>query len=72
MNQQKLSDFIYTIDLENDEGAWGVWNFKQFFTRSEALDYAESMAKNNPQFSVTIGVRPRFRRRNVLQAGGER
>ena len=64
-NPAKLSDFIYTLDFEHEAGI-GCWNFKTFYTRREALDYAEKLAKTNPDISVSIGVRPRFIKRNVL------
>lgn len=66
MNQKKLSEFIYSIDLEHDAGGYGVWGFKTFYSRREALDFAESFAKNNPEMIVSIGIRPRMRRKNVL------
>jgi hypothetical protein len=49
---------------------FGFWNFKTFYTRSEALDFAESMAKNNPEMNVSVSVRPRMRKKNVLCSKG--
>ena len=66
MNQKKLSDFIYTLDLEHNSGMFGVWELKTFYMRQAALDYAENFAKNNPEMSVSIGIRPRVRKKNVL------
>lgn len=66
MNQRKLSEFIYTLDLEARNQAFGVWDFKTFYSRRAAMDFAESFARNNPEFSVAISIRPRFWKKNVL------
>ncbi len=68
MKKSKGSEFIYCLDLEHVNGRFGVWDFKTFYTRSEALDFAESLAKNNPDMSVSIQIRPRFRKRIALTA----
>jgi hypothetical protein len=68
MRNEKLSEYIFGVDLEHESASFGVWDFKTFFTRSEAMDFAESMAKNNPDMNVSVTVRPRFRKRNVLRS----
>ncbi len=69
MRKDKLSEFIYCLDLEHVNAHFGVWDFKVFYDRTEALAYAESLAKNNPDISVSIEVRPRMRKRIALRAG---
>lgn len=69
MRKDKGSEFIYCLDLEHVNGRFGVWDFKTFYTRQEAMDFAESMAKNNPDISVSIEVRPRMRKRIALASG---
>lgn len=66
MNQKKLSEFIYTLDLESRNKHFGVWDFKTFYSRKEAMEFAESFARNNPEFSVAISIHPRFWKKNVL------
>ena len=68
MRAEKGSEYIYGVDMEHVSGSFGVWDFKTFYTRSEAMAFAESMAKNNPDMQVSVSVRPRFRKKNVLRA----
>jgi hypothetical protein len=68
MRNEKLSEYIFGVDLEHESASFGVWDFKTFFTRSEAMDFAESLAKNNPDMNVSVTVRPRFRKKNVLRS----
>ena len=69
MRKDKGSEFIYTVNLDHESASYGVYNFKTFYDRVECLTFVESMAKNNPDMTVNIDVRPRFRRRNVLALG---
>jgi hypothetical protein len=68
MRNEKLSEYIFGIDLDHESASFGVWDFKTFFTRSEAMNFAESLAKNNPDMNVSVTVRPRFRKKNVLRS----
>jgi hypothetical protein len=68
MRNEKLSEYIFGVDLDHESASFGVWDFKTFFTRSEAMDFAESLAKNNPDMNVSVTVRPRFRKKNVLRS----
>jgi hypothetical protein len=68
MRNEKLSEYIFGVDLEHESASFGVWDFKTFYTRPEALDFAESMAKNNPDMRVSVSVRPRFRKKNALRS----
>jgi hypothetical protein len=68
MRNEKLSEYIFGVDLEHESASFGVWDFKTFFTRSEAMNFAESMANNNPDMNVSVTVRPRFRKKNVLRS----
>jgi hypothetical protein len=47
---------------------FGFWDFKTFYTRSEALNFAESLAKNNPDMDISVTVRPRMRKKNALRS----
>lgn len=69
MRKSKLSEYIYEVDLEHESASYGIWNFKTFFDRQECMNYCESIAKNNPDMSVSIRVRPRYRKSNVLAMG---
>lgn len=62
------SGFEYIIDVEDFEGQMGIWGFKTFYRGPEALAYAESLAKNNPELGVTIRVESLFPPKNVLRA----
>ena len=66
MRKEKLSQFIYTVDLEHETAEFGVYNYKTFYDRASCMAFVESMAQNNPDISVAINVRPRFRKRNAL------
>jgi hypothetical protein len=68
MRNSRGSEYIYGVDLEHESASFGVWDFKTFFTRSEAMNFAESMAKNNPDMNISVTVRPRFRKKNVLRS----
>lgn len=68
MKKSKTSEYIYDVDLEHESASYGIWNFKTFYDRSECMDYCESMAANNPDISISVRVRPRFRKRNALTA----
>lgn len=67
MKKEKFSEFIYTVDLDHETGMWGVGNIKEFYSRAEALTFAESMARNNPDMSVSVNVWPRIRKKNILK-----
>ncbi len=69
MKKNKGSEFIYTVDLDDLQGEFGVYNFKRFFDGPEALQFVESMARNNPEFVVTLAVKPRITKKNILAAG---
>ncbi len=69
MRKEKGSEFIYSVDLEHVSGGFGVWSFKTFYDRLEAVAYCEKLAKNNPEISVTMGIRPRITKKNVLARG---
>ena len=69
MRQDKLSEFIYVVNLEHQTGEYGIYNFKTFYDRSGCMSYVESIAKNNPDMTVNVDVRPRIRRRNALALG---
>ena len=69
MRKEKASEFIYWIHLEHESASYTIFNFKTFFDRKSCLDFAESLAKSNPDVTVNIDVRPRFRKRNVLALG---
>jgi hypothetical protein len=47
---------------------FGFWDFKTFYTRAEAMNFAESMAKNNPDMNISVTVRPRMRKKNALRS----
>lgn len=66
MSKSKLSRFVYTVDLEHESAEFGVYNFKTFTDRASCMAFVESMADNNPDISVTVNVRPRFRKHNAL------
>jgi hypothetical protein len=70
MKNARGSEYIYGVDVDHESDMFGFWNFKTFYTRSEALDFAESMAKNNPEMNVSVSVRPRMRKKNVLRSKG--
>lgn len=69
MRKDKLSEFIYSVDLDHESGTFGIGNFKTFYDREQCMKWCESMAKNNPDISVSISVRPRFRKYNALAVG---
>ncbi len=69
MRQDKLSEFIYLVHLENETANYGIYNFKTFYDRASCMSYCESLAANNPEMSVQVDVRPRFRKHNTLCAG---
>jgi hypothetical protein len=69
MRQDKLSEFIYLVHLEHDTASYGIYNFKTFYDRGSCMAYCESLAANNPEMSVQVDVRPRFRKHNALYAG---
>lgn len=68
MKKSKGSEFIYAVHLEHETGEYGLYNFRTFYDRREALDFVESMARNNPDICLNVDVRPRIRKRNVLTA----
>ncbi len=68
MRKEKLSEYVFGVDLQHESASFGVWDFKTFYTRSEVMDFAESMAKNNPDMQVSVSVRPRFRKKNALRS----
>jgi hypothetical protein len=68
MRNAKLSEYIYGVDVDHESSMFGFWNFKTFYTRSEALDFAESLAKNNPDMNISVTVRPRMRKKNALRS----
>jgi hypothetical protein len=68
MRKEKLSEYVFGVDLQHESASFGVWDFKTFYTRSEVMDFAESMAKNNPDMHVSVSVRPRVRKKNALRS----
>ena len=68
MRKDKLSEFIYCVDLEHESAEFGVYNFKTFYDRNQCMAYVEKLAVNNPDVNLTVNVRPRFRKKNVLTA----
>lgn len=60
--------FEYVLDLENMSQSYGVWNFKVFRDRNSALSYAESLALNNPDMSVSVTIVPLGSKKNVLKS----
>jgi hypothetical protein len=68
MRKDKLSEFIYVVHLEHESGEYGVYNFKEFYDRTSCMSFVESMSKNNPDLSLNVDVRPRFRKSNALTA----
>lgn len=68
MRKDKGSEFIYSVDFEHDTALYGVHGFKTFYDRASCMEFVESLAANNPDLSVSVRVRPRFVKRNVLAA----
>jgi hypothetical protein len=68
MRNDKLSEFVYVVHLEHETASYGVYNFKTFDDRFSCMSYCESLAKNNPDMSVQVDIRPRFRKSNALTA----
>jgi hypothetical protein len=69
MRKDKGSKFVYTVDLDHESGNFGVYGFKTFYSRGEALDYCENLAVSNPDIGVSISIRPRFTKKNILAVG---
>ena len=67
MAKRPRSNFEYTLDIENEEQGFGVWNLKSFRSGKAALAYAESLAKNNPGLVATVRVEALAPRKNVLR-----
>lgn len=68
MRQDKLSEFIYSVDVEHDTALYGIHGLKTFYDRRSCMAFVESLAANNPDLSVSVRVRPRIIKRNVLAA----
>ena len=69
MRKDKGSAYIYSVDVDHDTNMYGVYGLKTFYDRGECMAFVESLAKNNPDMSVSVRVRPRITRRNVLATG---
>ena len=62
---EKKPNFEYVMDLDGE--GFGVWSFKVFRSGDEALSYAENVAHNNPELTVSLTVRPLTRKKNLLR-----
>ncbi len=68
MRNARGSEYIYGVDIDHESAMFGFWDFKTFYTRAEAMNFAESLAKNNPDMNISVTVRPRMRKKNALRS----
>ncbi len=60
MGEEKLSEFVYVVDLDNQQENYGVYGIAGFSDRTRVMDYCEELARSNPEISVTVQVRSRL------------
>ncbi len=63
--KKSMSEFIYVVDLDNQEENYGVYGIAGFSDRDRAMDYCEDLARSNPEISVSVQVRARFTHRKA-------
>lgn len=67
MTSKRDDRYEYLIDLENLNESFGVWNLRSFRDRNSALSYAESLAKNNPDMSISVTLVFLGAKKNILR-----